>query len=234
VWDSNAQAEWDECITKRQFLLTRTPATFELFETILWDTRRLVYWREHIERLKKSALFFNITYAQKEIRALKQQIQKRVSTKQRQRVRIFLNSNGVWHWDARVLQKKNKPSTNRIALSTHAVDRHNIFLFHKTTHRPWYEKAMREIRKRNVYDIIFVNQEQEITEGARTNIFVTIKGKLHTPPLQCGLLPGILRAKLLRQGKCSERTLTIKDIRNAEALYCGNSVRGLMRVCLQG
>jgi para-aminobenzoate synthetase/4-amino-4-deoxychorismate lyase len=37
---------------------------------------------------------------------------------------------------------------------------------------------------------------------------------------------------LLRGGECRERVLHPEDLARAEAIYCGNSVRGLVRVDL--
>jgi para-aminobenzoate synthetase/4-amino-4-deoxychorismate lyase len=89
------------------------------------------------------------------------------------------------------------------------------------------------IRKGKCYDVVFTNSRREITEGARTNVFVKIRGRLYTPPVACGLLPGILRQTLLGQGKCRERILKVRDLKKADAIYCGNSVRGLVRVELE-
>ena len=50
-----------------------------------------------------------------------------------------------------------------------------------------------------------------------------------TPPLSCGLLPGILREIMLESGEAVERVLCIDDLLDADALYIGNSVRGLMK-----
>ncbi|MNT83220.1 hypothetical protein D3C72_2230560 [compost metagenome] len=54
-------------------------------------------------------------------------------------------------------------------------------------------------------------------------------GILLTPPLSSGLLPGTLRAELLATGKAEEQVLTLDDLEGAEAIWLGNSVRGLIR-----
>jgi len=50
-----------------------------------------------------------------------------------------------------------------------------------------------------------------------------------TPPLASGLLPGTLRAELIAQGKAEECVLTLADLARADAIWLGNSVRGLIR-----
>ena len=68
-----------------------------------------------------------------------------------------------------------------------------------------------------------------MTEGSFTNLFVERDGALLTPPLASGLLPGTLRAELIAEGKAEERVLTLADLKSAEAIWLGNSVRGLIR-----
>ena len=72
-----------------------------------------------------------------------------------------------------------------------------------------------------------MNEKAELTEGAISNLFVEKEGKLLTPPLSCGLLPGTLRAHLLKTGKATEHLLTRADLESADAVFFGNSVRGL-------
>jgi 4-amino-4-deoxychorismate lyase len=57
-------------------------------------------------------------------------------------------------------------------------------------------------------------------------------GVLLTPPLRCGLLPGVLRGELLESGKAKEAMLTEEDLRRANAIFVGNSLRGLIRARL--
>ena len=78
--------------------------------------------------------------------------------------------------------------------------------------------------------MIFLNERDEVCEGARTNIFVERDGALLTPPLECGLLPGVLRAHLLAQGRAREKILRLADL--AEDFLIGNSLRGLLRAQL--
>jgi para-aminobenzoate synthetase/4-amino-4-deoxychorismate lyase len=115
-------------------------------------------------------------------------------------------------------------------LSVAGIDPANPFLFHKTTNRSWYGGAVEQIRSKNLFDVIHINNRFEITEGSRSNVFVKIRGVLYTPPVACGLLPGVLRSRLLARGKCKERILRPNDLATTQEIYCGNSVRGLVRV----
>jgi para-aminobenzoate synthetase/4-amino-4-deoxychorismate lyase len=76
---------------------------------------------------------------------------------------------------------------------------------------------------------VFSNERGELTEGSITSLFVERAGILYTPPLSSGLLAGTLRAELLATGRARESVLYVDDLRSAEAVYLGNSVRGLVR-----
>lgn len=79
-----------------------------------------------------------------------------------------------------------------------------------------------------MFDEIYFNEREELTEGARSNIILQIDGKLYTPPVKCGILNGIYRQKLLN--KCEEKILYKKDLERAEKIFCVNSVRGIIEV----
>ena len=82
----------------------------------------------------------------------------------------------------------------------------------------------------NVFDLIKTNEKKEITEAIFTNIAILKNGILYTPPVECGLLNGILRQKMLQKGELTEKILYEKDLRTADKIFCLNSVRGLIEV----
>ena len=49
----------------------------------------------------------------------------------------------------------------------------------------------------NVDDAILLDTEGHLSEGMASNIFLVSSGRLHTPPLSCGVLPGITRAAVI-------------------------------------
>ena len=71
-----------------------------------------------------------------------------------------------------------------------------------------------------------------MTEGAISNIFVRKEKTFFTPPVACGLLPGVYRGHLLKKDprKYKEKRLRLKDLEEADAIYLVNSVRGMWRV----
>jgi para-aminobenzoate synthetase/4-amino-4-deoxychorismate lyase len=82
-------------------------------------------------------------------------------------------------------------------------------------------------------DVLFMNERDEVTEGAISNLFVEKDGRWLTPPLLCGVLPGVFRRYLLEtRPNTREQILKMHDIETADALYLCNSLRGLRRVHL--
>ena len=89
---------------------------------------------------------------------------------------------------------------------------------------------MNKIKNGEFFDVIYTNEKEEITEGARSNIVISKDGKLYTPPISSGLLNGTYRQKIIH--KLNEKTLYKNDIINADKIYCINSVRGMVEVKL--
>jgi para-aminobenzoate synthetase/4-amino-4-deoxychorismate lyase len=104
-------------------------------------------------------------------------------------------------------------------------------LFHKTTQRDLYTRAVEQAQREGLVDLLFFNMRGELTEGAISSVFVEKDGKLLTPPVDCGLLPGVYRRHLLEtRDDIEEQILNEDDLRNADAVYLANAARGLRRV----
>ena len=117
-------------------------------------------------------------------------------------------------------------------LRSAASTRRIRFFYHKTTRRQFYDREMERQKALTQCDeVVFLNKKGELTEGTRSNLFIEIDGRLFTPALTCGLLPGTLRDELLDlpRAAASEAILTPQDLIGADRIYLGNSVRGLVR-----
>jgi para-aminobenzoate synthetase/4-amino-4-deoxychorismate lyase len=111
----------------------------------------------------------------------------------------------------------------RVAVRPLPVESSDFRLRHKTTDRRFYDRARQED---GAFETLFVDGEGRLTEGSRTSIFVEREGRLLTPPASRGLIPGILRGKLIDEGRAEEAELTVDDL--AEGFFVGNIVRGLV------
>ncbi len=107
-----------------------------------------------------------------------------------------------------------------------------MFLYHKTTIREIYNKEREKAVAQGFYDVLFLNQKGEVTEGSITNVFIRRKDMFITPPLKCGLLNGTLRRFILGKypAGTKEAVLYPDDLKNADGVYLTNSVRGMQQV----
>jgi len=83
-------------------------------------------------------------------------------------------------------------------------------------------------------ELVFCNSRGELCEGTTANLFFAREGKLYTPPVSCGLLPGILRRFILEHFSVTECVLTRENIEQMEECFVTNSLMGVMPVnCLE-
>ncbi|HRN83804.1 MAG TPA: chorismate-binding protein, partial [Hyphomicrobium sp.] len=226
VYDSVGAKEYAECLLKMKFL-TDPPKSFELIETLLYEAGKGFWLLEgHLERLKASAAYFGYAHDERAVReALDRAVEGR--TEARLRVRLLLAEDGAV---SVTVAEQPVQAAMRYAISDTRVDSANPFLFHKTTRRELYDREWQHYADTQGADEVFyLNERGELAEGSRTNIFIERDGRLLTPPLSSGLLPGVLRRDLILKGKAVEAVLTLDDLARADAVYVGNSVRGLVR-----
>jgi para-aminobenzoate synthetase/4-amino-4-deoxychorismate lyase len=105
-------------------------------------------------------------------------------------------------------------------------------LRHKTTNREVYNRA--RAARPDTDDVLLVNERGEITESTIANVVAEIDGVRVTPPVACGLLPGVFRAALLESGEVRERVLSRSDLAVAPRLWLINSLREWIPATLVG
>ena len=227
TYDSVDASEWEECGWKTAFL-TQTQPQFKILETLQWNSRYR-HLEAHLKRMRDSAEYFCFPFPSNRIRntllALGRQL-KNVP----QRVRVTLARNGkfeVANTDLTIAQ------FGRVRISDKTVSTQDRFLYHKTTNRFVYDQELSAARKASCDDALLFNEKGQLTEGTIHNVFVVRNGIWRTPPVACGLLPGICRAHILRKRSYAiEAVLTLSDLTSADKIYLCNSIRGLSEVAL--
>ena len=215
--DSTAEREYEECLVKSRFLHSK-PVEFQLFESILLEDGDYFLLEDHIARLKDSAEFFGFAFQVTRINADLERIA--IENPQGSfKVRLTLWKDGRIETSLTPIELLEE--VKKLELATEPVDSSDRFLFHKTTRRPGSD------------NVIFWNEKGEITESSIANVVVEIDGELFTPPIECGLLPGVFRNHLLAEGKIKERVITIEEFKRANEFFLINSVRKWIRVHLR-
>ena len=223
VWGARADAEWQEWLAKQAFLV-RASAPFELLETLALVDGQWRHLPDHLARLRRAAVHFH--YPADDEAGLQQALQ-RVQQEHPQgawRVRLLLDAAGHWHLQAQPLAATPQPVCLALASAPFA-EAHSEFTRYKTTRRAHYA-AFAPAPGSGVFDTVLYNAAGEITETTFGNIAALLDGQWVTPPLACGLLPGVGRAQALRAGRVREGVLHLHDIPRVQAWAFINSLRG--------
>lgn len=114
------------------------------------------------------------------------------------------------------------PSVWRLGLARRRLASADPWLALKSTNRPAYD-AERASLAEGLDEALFLNERDEVCDGTITTLFFDRGEGLRTPPLACGLLPGVLRAEMA----CPEEVLAAGDLARVR-LWVGNALRGLM------
>ncbi len=229
VADSRADSEFEECLLKARFLTGRRDP-FELIETIRWTKGEGLYLLDrHMQRLAASAAHFGFRFDEGTIRATLHTKTAKLEGEAAM-VRLLLSEDGAAKITASEIVLPTAETVWRYVVSDMRIDRSDPFFYHKTTRRQFYDREWERQRALTGADeVLFLNRQGELAEGSRTNLFVERGGVLLTPPISSGLLAGTLRAELLASGRASEAILRMQDLADADAVWLGNSVRGLIR-----
>ena len=231
VWDSEAAAEYDECLLKGS-VLGRRPVPFDLLETMRWAADEGFFLMErHLQRMNESAEYFGFSYDEVRIREALEELARTLTGADetvtgRHRVRLLLSRKGDVRVEHRPLDRSRTPL--RVGIATGPVDIRSPFLFHKTTNRVMYERAHSSGAggRGGTDDVILWNALGQVTEATTANVVVELDGVLVTPPVDCGLLAGTCRAEALARGEACERVVTLDQLRRATHIWLINSVHG--------
>lgn len=234
VWDSRPGEEFQEVLQKSRYLIE--PADdFCLIETFLWSPGEgFRFLSDHLRRLSSSARYFGFRFRRETVLAALNRAAGSRGTPEAGpgKVRLLLGKEGdvtVEISPVPVPPPGGETEPLRVALSGVAVSSRDPFTRHKTTNRGLRDAELRRARDAGYDEILFLNERGELAEGAITNVFLEISGRLVTPPLSSGLLDGVFRRHVLkdRTVQAAERVLYPEDLRRADRIFLTNSVRGI-------
>jgi len=227
VADSDPEAEYEEALLKGR-VLSRLAEDYGLIETFRWSVDQgFVRLSQHLDRMASSSGRLGFRFDRAEVeRRLAEAAQAWRTGSQDQRVRMELRRTGEVDIGAQPLAGV-AASPVRLCLTDVRLDAGDPFLRHKTTRREAYEAAFAQAAALGLDEAILLNRAGRLADGSRNSLFVERGGRLITPPVAEGALPGVLRAALIAEGRAVEGRLCVDDLPAGATLFVGNSLHGL-------
>lgn len=211
-----------------------------LFETMRSYNNRIVYFDEHLKRIKSSCKLMDMIspYSFDKLKGI---IKKAVKINGFRdayvRLTLWKTERGT---DTLIIVKKYQPySLTKYIKGFRACvfpfrQNENSFLARlKTTNYLFFQIAYSWAKKRMFDEAIILNNRGYIAEGSRSNIFLIKDNELFTPALECGCLDGITRKVIFDLSrkyniKIHEGKFTIQDLYDADGAFLTNSLMGIM------
>ncbi len=231
--DSEAKKEWEECHIKAAFL-TELPSEIGLFETILVRESIPQNLELHLERLAQSAQILGIPFSASDYKKVIASACESCAMDAEYRLRLDLDRTGQISFQIGALLPLKEsvrifwasdilPDPSQAKLFSG-----NILLRHKVSTRNVYDQAWKIAEDLGGFDALFVNEQGFVTEGGRSSVFIKSDDRWLTPPVDAGLLPGVMRSIILNDPawNAHEANLTIDEILNAKEIMLSNALRG--------
>jgi para-aminobenzoate synthetase/4-amino-4-deoxychorismate lyase len=229
VVDSDAESEWQEILVKSRFANFSLP-DFMLIETMLWERESgFKFLKEHLGRAAISMGYFGWEFNSYEVNRVINTLEQQLieSASDLFRVRLLFDCKCTVSFQLSPLDSYGwNGSGVRLMISACRVNSNDLFLYHKTNKRDFYDSQYQECISAGFDEVIFFNESGTLTEGAISNIFIKYKGVWLTSPVDAGLLPGIWRNEMLKELGAEETSVSIEQLRLANEIIVGNSVRG--------
>ena len=239
--DSDATQEWQECSVKAGFV-TSLPSPAGLIETMRCENGEVALLAAHLNRMQASAVALRIPFSREVIeQRIADYLAQHVSNVIQAQSDIFmlrleLSPAGILSITHKPIEPIKGPQTifwakDLIGEQAAVMQSNNSLLAHKVTARAAYDAAWQAAVAQGGFDALFANERGEITEGGRSTVFALINDTWVTPPLACGVLPGVMREKILQDStwRTEERALTTRDLARADQIILVNALRGVIQ-----
>lgn len=234
VFDSQPEEEWKESFVKAKFFLNILD--FIIFETVLLKDGKFILKKAHLERLFSSCEFFQFAIDKQKIISEINNLEKKFQHG-KYRVKWIIDKKSNFQFEVYDITQewkflKDKTKRKKILISKRTIKSNNIFLFHKTSQREFYNSEYENLDKKVFIDKVFFNEKEELTEGCISNVFVLIENVYYTPPISSGLLNGVFREYLLKKFPklFQEKILHFQEVLKSKKIFICNSLRGILRV----
>ena len=214
-----------------------------VFETFRWKNSPPVFLKNHIERMSDGAELLRIPFPGAEKVRKDVEAAVKASGIEDAYVKICLMSSGPLKFyeladrgHLLAIVRVYEPPDEHVRAHVSSFRRRSSpLLAIKSLNYLENVLARREAKSMGYDEAIFLNAWEEVTEGSSTNIFWVKSNVLHTPALECGLLPGITRDALISLAPelglgVKEGKFTLKDVLNSQGAFFTNSLIGITAI----
>ncbi|WP_295494031.1 aminodeoxychorismate synthase component I [uncultured Streptococcus sp.] len=217
TWDSNWESEYEETKQKAAVLYRQNPK-FDLISTGRIHQGKLLFLEEHIKRLQESSRYFDYPFNAEKSHYQVEALCQSLDLDKDYRLKMSLAKDGELTFEHNQLTGLADDFCQaRLVEQTYPLD--SPYTYFKTSYRPHISLGPHEQ--------IYYNQKKELLETSIGNLVLKIEDQLYTPPIRLGLLNGIYRQNLIANNQVTERVLTLDNLKQAQAIYGCNAVRGL-------
>ncbi len=218
-----------------------------VFSTLRIASGVLFEWDRHWARIKRDAAAFHVPLpADSEAvrRLLLDLVEVNGALNSTLRLVIVRNTGGMWaapsqgrEFDLIALTADSKEWGRGVKLAYQEQGRHAACNFAGTKILSWAMNLtwLETAQGRGFDEVILLNERGEVAECTSANIFAAIDGKVWTPPLSSGCLPGITRELLLGPVQVAgipvgEKMLLPADLAAADEVFITSTTRDLLPV----
>lgn len=212
-----------------------------LFESMRSYNNRIVYLKQHLERIKNSCKPLEMLFPYSLIR-LKQYIEQTVKINgfKDAYLRLTLWKKSETQVDTLIVVRKYHPFAAkkyrqgfRCLISAFRQNESSFFARLKTTNYLLYQISYLKAKHQGFDEALILNNRGYIAEGSRSNIFFVKHNEVFTPSLGCGCLDGITRRVMFDLAKkynikVAEGNFTLSDLHEADETFFTNSLMGVM------
>lgn len=224
VWDSDSKNEFQECLSKAMVVQDRF-SVFQLIESLLHTKDEGFFlFDSHIKRCINSCRYFGFKTDENSLIQFLMKLKETLPDYQ-VKVRCVVHKNG--HIESSITPVISTEEPVSVTIAHSPVNSTNIYLYHKTTKRQFFEEALRS--SSGGQDVILWNENGYLTETTSANLVLLKNGRYLTPQVSCGLLAGTFRNHLLEKNMIEEARLKIEDLFDCDKIFRINSVRRWQR-----
>lgn len=211
-----------------------------LFESMRSYNKKIVYFDEHLLRIKESTRLLDIKFGYA-LADLKKIIRKSVEINRLRdayvRLSIWKCTEGV---DILVTAKEYRPyplwkysQGVHACISSFRQNGDYLLAQLKTANYLLFRLAYAQAKVKGFDEAIILNHQGYITEASRSNLFFVKDKELFTPALGCACLDGITRRAIFDLAekyniKIYEGNFTILDLCSSDEAFLTNSLMGIM------